>query len=142
MCYCGALYDALTPFQTVREKRKGASDVRWLNTVLTSGTLSDKVAARTLLVQVSSLCHGCNVLYVHMYTSLVFSRTHQNLVHPPPSLPPFFPACLDPSLPPSLPTYLPACLPVPTFRSLQCTLCHRWTGYWLWWPREEEEAVL
>lgn len=37
---------------SVREKRKGASEVRWLKSVLTSGTLSDKVAAHTLLVQV------------------------------------------------------------------------------------------
>ena len=38
---------------SVREKRKGASEVKWLKSVLTSGTLSDKVAAHTLLVQVS-----------------------------------------------------------------------------------------
>lgn len=37
----------------VRQKRKGASEVRWLKTVLSSGTLSDKMAALTLLVQVS-----------------------------------------------------------------------------------------
>ena len=72
LCDIVALCDALTPFQTVREKRKGASDVRWLNTVLTSGTLSDKVAARTLLVQVSALCHGCMgcmCTYMYMYVS-------------------------------------------------------------------------
>ena len=38
---------------TVRQKRKGASEVKWLKTVLSSGTLSDKMAALTLLVQVS-----------------------------------------------------------------------------------------
>ena len=37
---------------TVREKMKGPSDVRWLRTVLSSGTLRDKVAARTLIIQV------------------------------------------------------------------------------------------
>lgn len=37
----------------VRQKRKGASEVRWLKTVLSSGTLSDKMAALILLVQVS-----------------------------------------------------------------------------------------
>ena len=36
----------------VRQKRKGASEVKWLKTVLSSGTLSDKMAALTLLVQV------------------------------------------------------------------------------------------
>lgn len=38
----------------VREKEKGPSEVRWLKTVLSSGTLKDKMAARTLLIQVLS----------------------------------------------------------------------------------------
>lgn len=38
----------------VREKEKGPSEVRWLKTVLSSGTLKDKMAARTLLIQVPS----------------------------------------------------------------------------------------
>lgn len=36
-----------------RQKSKGARDVLWLKTVLSSGTLGDKVAALTLLVQES-----------------------------------------------------------------------------------------
>ena len=38
----------------VREKEKGRSDVQWLRTVLSSGTLSDKMAALTLVIQVRS----------------------------------------------------------------------------------------
>ena len=37
----------------VRQKSKGTGDVLWLKTVLVSGTLNDKVAARTLLIQES-----------------------------------------------------------------------------------------
>ena len=37
----------------VRSKKKKA-DAEWLNTVLTSGTISDKLSARTLLIQVTS----------------------------------------------------------------------------------------
>ncbi|CAI8041457.1 CCAAT/enhancer-binding protein zeta [Geodia barretti] len=40
-------------YEKFREKRKGASDVKWLKNVLSSGTLSDKVAAHTLQVQES-----------------------------------------------------------------------------------------
>ena len=40
----------------VRQRRKGASEVKWLKTVLSSGTLSDKMAALTLLVQVYTAC--------------------------------------------------------------------------------------
>ncbi len=37
---------------TARQKRKSAGDLRWLKKVLTGGTLSDKMATRTLLIQV------------------------------------------------------------------------------------------
>ena len=37
----------------VRQKSKGAGDVQWLKTVLSSGTLSDRVAALTILIQES-----------------------------------------------------------------------------------------
>ena len=37
----------------VRSKKKKA-DAEWLKTVLTSGTISDKLSARTLLIQVMS----------------------------------------------------------------------------------------
>ena len=60
MCTCMYLYDQQSILLIiyfyiiiVRQKRKGASEVRWLKTVLSSGTLSDKMAALTLLVQVS-----------------------------------------------------------------------------------------
>lgn len=58
VCVCIALEAASaidSPYHSflVRQKRKGASEVRWLKTVLSSGTLSDKMAALTLLVQVS-----------------------------------------------------------------------------------------
>lgn len=39
-------------FKIAREKRKGQHDVQWLKTILTSGTLSDKMAAMTLIIQV------------------------------------------------------------------------------------------
>ena len=45
----------LTFSPIVRQKRKGASEVKWLKTVLSSGTLSDKMAALTLLVQVCTI---------------------------------------------------------------------------------------
>ncbi len=38
---------------SAREKSKGTGDVLWLKTVLSSGTLSDRVAALTLLIQES-----------------------------------------------------------------------------------------
>ena len=38
---------------SARQKSKGAGDVVWLRTVLSSGTLSDRVAALTLLIQES-----------------------------------------------------------------------------------------
>ena len=41
-----------THTHTVRAKKRGASDVKWLKTVLSSGTLSDKIATLTLLIQV------------------------------------------------------------------------------------------
>ena len=60
MCTCMYLYDQQSILLIiyfyiiiVHQKRKGASEVRWLKTVLSSGTLSDKMAALTLLVQVS-----------------------------------------------------------------------------------------
>ena len=58
---------------TVRQKRKGASEVRWLKTVLSSGTLSDKMAALILLVQVSSLNFTDNTTpcYVHVHVACV-----------------------------------------------------------------------
>eukprot|EP00731_Ephydatia_muelleri_P028352 Em0019g1225a len=40
-------------YEQVREKEKGRSDVQWLRTVLSSGTLSDKMAALTLVIQES-----------------------------------------------------------------------------------------
>ena len=40
---------------SARQKSKGTGDVLWLKTVLSSGTLSDKVAALTLLIQESPL---------------------------------------------------------------------------------------
>ena len=61
----GLLYPMFVPYFllwcSVREKRKGASEVKWLKSVLTSGTLSDKVAAHTLLVQVSVTLGLCAV---------------------------------------------------------------------------------
>ena len=58
VCVCitleeASIIDYLYHYFLVRQKRKGASEVRWLKTVLSSGTLSDKMAALTLLVQVS-----------------------------------------------------------------------------------------
>ena len=38
---------------SARQKSKGTKDVLWLKTVLSSGTLGDKVAALTLLIQES-----------------------------------------------------------------------------------------
>ena len=56
---------------SVREKRKGASDVKWLKNVISSGTLSDKVAAHTLLVQV------CRITHTHTHTKMhTSSHTH------------------------------------------------------------------
>lgn len=37
----------------VREKTKGAGEVRWLKGVVSSGTLSDKMASLTLMIQES-----------------------------------------------------------------------------------------
>ncbi len=39
----------------VRLKHKGPGDIRWLKTVLSSGVLSDKVAALILLIQESPI---------------------------------------------------------------------------------------
>ena len=50
----------------MREKKKGLSDVRWLRNVLSSGTLSDKVAAHTLLVQVWVCLCLCLSVSVHL----------------------------------------------------------------------------
>ncbi len=47
------LYTFMIYESPVRQKSKGRGDVLWLKTVLTSGTLSDRVAARTLLIQES-----------------------------------------------------------------------------------------
>ena len=48
-----------------REKKRG-KDVMWLKTVLSSGTLNDKIAAITLLIQVSRYIVYCTVdiLYI------------------------------------------------------------------------------
>lgn len=42
-----------TILYAARQKSKGVKEVLWLKTVLSSGTLSDKVAALTLLIQES-----------------------------------------------------------------------------------------
>ena len=51
----------------MREKEKGRSDVQWLRTVLSSGTLSDKMAALTLVIQVRSFseCLAKNTFIYH-----------------------------------------------------------------------------
>ena len=46
-----------------REKKRG-KDVMWLKTVLSSGTLNDKIAAMTLLIQVSIYSNYIFVMFL------------------------------------------------------------------------------
>ena len=54
VCRCGEFSGScVSCVVLVREKTKGVSEVRWLKGVMSSGTLGDKMASLTLLVQES-----------------------------------------------------------------------------------------
>ena len=60
----------------VKAKEK-SSDSQWLRSVVSSGTLKDKVAALTIQVQVSFFFHNCDVIIV---TSLFYIFIYFNFL--------------------------------------------------------------